>query len=175
MQEYPTLAAIDLGSNSFHLQVGRADGDQRYYRDSHKEAVRLAGGLTADKRLDEASQKRALACLARIGERIEGMPPGAVRAVGTSALRVAKNSDEFLEKARAALGFDIEIVAGREEARLIYLGVSHSLPGSDQTRLIGNEAAYNGQPDGFHNAADINANASCRLLFTSPMLSPRSP
>jgi exopolyphosphatase/guanosine-5'-triphosphate,3'-diphosphate pyrophosphatase len=136
MHEYSTLAAVDLGSNSFHLQVGRVEGDQLYYLDSHKEPVRLAGGLTADKRLDEASQKRALACLARIGERIEGMPPGAVRAVGTSALRVAKNSAEFLEKARAALGFDIEIVAGREEARLIYLGVSHSLPGSDQTRLV---------------------------------------
>lgn len=136
MQEYETLAAIDLGSNSFHLQVGRVDGDQLYYLDAHKEAVRLAGGLTADKQLDEASQKRALDCLARFGDRLKGMPPGAVRAVGTSALRVAKNSEAFLAKARQVLGFDIEIVAGREEARLIYLGVSHSLPGSEETRLV---------------------------------------
>ncbi|NTV97242.1 MAG: exopolyphosphatase, partial [Thiobacillus sp.] len=136
MQEYPTLAAIDLGSNSFHLQVGRVDGEQLFYLDAHKESVRLAGGLTEDKRLDAASQERALACLARIGERIKGMPAGAVRAVGTSALRVAKNAPEFIEQARATLGFDIDIVAGREEARLIYLGVAHSLPLNPESRLV---------------------------------------
>ncbi|OYY92561.1 MAG: exopolyphosphatase [Hydrogenophilales bacterium 28-61-23] len=136
MQEYKTLAAIDLGSNSFHMQVGRVEGDQLFYLDSIKEPVRLASGLTANKRLDAASQRRALNCLARIGERLQGMPAGAVRAVGTSALRVAKNSPEFLEKARAALGFEIEIVAGREEARLIYLGVSHSLPLTQTPRLV---------------------------------------
>lgn len=136
MQEYPTLAAVDLGSNSFHLQVGRVEGDQLYYLDAIKEPVRLAGGLTDNKRLDGASQRRALNCLSRFGERLQGMPPGAVRAVGTSALRVAKNSAEFLDKARAALGFDIEIVAGREEARLIYLGVSHSLALTQAPRLV---------------------------------------
>lgn len=136
MQEYPTLAAVDLGSNSFHLQVARVEGEQLFYLDAHKESVRLAGGLTEDKRLDAAAQKRALACLARFGERLKGMPAGAVRAVGTSALRVAKNAPEFLEKARAALGFDIEIVAGREEARLIYLGVAHSLPLKAEPRLV---------------------------------------
>ncbi|MFA5082132.1 MAG: exopolyphosphatase [Hydrogenophilaceae bacterium] len=136
MQEYPTLAAIDLGSNSFHLQVGRVDGDQLYYLDAHKESVRLAGGLTEDKQLDQASQERALACLSRFGERLKGMPPGAVRAVGTSALRVAKNAPEFIEQAKAALGFDIDIVAGREEARLIYLGVAHSLPLHQEPRLV---------------------------------------
>lgn len=136
MQEYPTLAAIDLGSNSFHLQVGRVEGEQLFYLDAIKESVRLAGGLTADKRLDAASQKRALDCLARFGERLKGMPPGAVRAVGTSALRVAKNAGEFMMAARSALGFDIEIVAGREEARLIYLGVAHSLPLTAEPRLV---------------------------------------
>jgi len=135
-QEYPTLAAIDLGSNSFHLQVARVDGDQLYYLDAHKESVRLAGGLTTTKRLDAASQKRALDCLSRFGERLQGMPAGAVRVVGTSALRVAKNAPVFIEKARAALGFDIDIVAGREEARLIYLGVSHSLPLSAEPQLV---------------------------------------
>jgi len=136
MQTYPTLAAIDLGSNSFHLQVGRVEGDQLFYLDAIKEPVRLAGGLNANKRLDGASQRRALNCLARFGERLQGMPAGAVRAVGTSALRVAKNAPEFLDKARAALGFEIEIVAGREEARLIYLGVSHSLPLDPEPRLV---------------------------------------
>lgn len=136
MQDYPTLAAVDLGSNSFHLQVGRVEGEQLFYLDAIKEPVRLASGLTDNKRLDAASQRRALNCLSRFGERLKGMPPGAVRAVGTSALRVAKNSAGFLDKARAALGFDIEIVAGREEARLIYLGVSHSLPLSPSPRLV---------------------------------------
>lgn len=136
IQQYATLAAIDLGSNSFHLQVGRVDGEQLYYLDAHKESVRLAGGLTASGKLDGASQNRALACLARFGERLKGMPAGAVRAVGTSALRVAKNAPAFLERAKAALGFDIDIVAGREEARLIYLGVSHSLPLTVEPRLV---------------------------------------
>ncbi len=136
MQPYPTLAALDLGSNSFHLQVGRVEGEQLFYLDAIKESVRLAGGLNANKKLDAASQRRALNCLARFAERLRGMPAGAVRAVGTSALRVARNAPEFLEKARAALGFEIEIVAGREEARLIYLGVSHSLPLIPQTRLV---------------------------------------
>jgi exopolyphosphatase/guanosine-5'-triphosphate,3'-diphosphate pyrophosphatase len=136
MQEYETLAAIDLGSNSFHLQVGRVDGEQLFYLDSHKESVRLAGGLTADKTLDAAAQDRALACLSRFGERLKGMPPGAVRAVGTSALRQARDAAEFIERAREALGFDIDIVAGREEARLIYLGVSHSLPHTPESRLV---------------------------------------
>jgi exopolyphosphatase/guanosine-5'-triphosphate,3'-diphosphate pyrophosphatase len=136
MQEFETLAAVDLGSNSFHMQVGRVEGDQLFYLDAIKEPVRLASGLTANKMLDAAAQRRALNCLARIGQRLQGMPPGAVRAVGTSALRVAKNAPEFLEKARAALGFEIEIVAGREEARLIYLGVSHSLPLTQTPRLV---------------------------------------
>lgn len=135
-QEYQTLAAIDLGSNSFHLQVGRVEGEQLFYLDSLKESVRLAAGLTELKKLDGAAQKRALNCLARFGERLQGMPEGAVRAVGTSALRVAKNAPAFLDKARAALGFDIDIVAGREEARLIYLGVSHSLPLTQTPRLV---------------------------------------
>jgi len=136
MQEFQTLAAIDLGSNSFHLQVGRVEGEQLFYLDALKESVRLAAGLTEDKILDAAAQKRALSCLTRFGERLKGMPAGAVRAVGTSALRVAKNAPEFLDKARQALGFDIDIVAGREEARLIYLGVSHSPPLTQTPRLV---------------------------------------
>ncbi len=130
------LAAIDLGSNSFHLQVGRVEGDQMYYLDAYKESVRLAGGLTPSGMLDAASQRRALDCLARMGERLRGMSPESVRVVGTNTLRVARNAEDFLVRARAALGFDIEVVAGREEARLIYLGVSHSLAYDEAPRLV---------------------------------------
>jgi exopolyphosphatase/guanosine-5'-triphosphate,3'-diphosphate pyrophosphatase len=136
MAQQPVLAAVDLGSNSFRLQVARVVDDQIYPLDALREPVRLAAGLTPDKRLDEASQQRALAALQRFGERLRGLPAEAVRAVGTNALRVAKNSREFLVRAEAALGFPIEIVAGKEEARLIYLGVSHSLPVTGHKRLV---------------------------------------
>lgn len=133
---YETIAAVDLGSNSFRLQVGRVVDDQIYTLDSLKESVRLASGLTADKRLDEESQARALDALRLFGERLGGLDRGAVRAVATNTLRVAKNAAEFLPLAEEALGFPIEIIAGREEARLIYIGASHSLPMSAQKRLV---------------------------------------
>ena len=136
MSTYDTVAAVDLGSNSFRLEVARVSGDQLYPLDALKETVRLAGGLTEDKFLDEPTQKRALACLQRFGERLRGLPSGAVRCVGTSALRVARNAPMFLRAAEIALGHPIEVVAGREEARLIYLGVAHSLPNSQLPRLV---------------------------------------
>lgn len=136
MQEYSTIAAVDLGSNSFRLQIARVVGDQVYPLDSLKEPVRLGAGLTADKMLDEESQQRALSCLKMFSERLRGLPREAVRAVGTNTFRVAKNAPTFLEAAQAALGFPIEIVAGKEEARLIYLGVSHGLPSSNEKRLV---------------------------------------
>ncbi|HEX4985495.1 MAG TPA: exopolyphosphatase [Burkholderiales bacterium] len=136
METFSTIAAVDLGSNSFRLQVGRVVDDQIYPLDSLREPVRLAAGLTPDKHLDEAAQARALEALKRFGERLRGLPPGAVRAVGTNTLRVAKNAREFMPRFEAALGFPIEVVAGREEARLIYLGVAHSLPASAEARLV---------------------------------------
>jgi exopolyphosphatase/guanosine-5'-triphosphate,3'-diphosphate pyrophosphatase len=136
MNTYDTLAAVDLGSNSFRLEVARVTGDQLYPLDSLKETVRLAGGLSEDKQLDEATQTRALDCLQRFGERLRGLSPEAIRCVGTSALRIAKNADAFIRKAEIALGHPIEIVAGREEARLIYLGVAHSLAASPDRRLV---------------------------------------
>src|SRR5687767_4362496 len=136
MPRHDVLAAVDLGSNSFHLQVGRVVDGQIYPLDSMREALRLGAGLTADKRIDRATQARALEALARFGERLRGLPPNAVRAVGTNTLRVAKNAAQFLRDARAALGFPIEVIAGREEARLIYLGVSHSLPPAQHRRLV---------------------------------------
>jgi exopolyphosphatase/guanosine-5'-triphosphate,3'-diphosphate pyrophosphatase len=131
-----TIAAVDLGSNSFRLQVGRVVDRQIYPLDSLREPVRLAAGLTADRRLDEAAQGRAIECLKRFAERLRGFPRTAVRAVATNTLRAAKNAKEVLPRFEAALGFPIEVVAGREEARLIYLGVAHSLPVSQDKRLV---------------------------------------
>src|SRR5262249_1753595 len=136
MAEYSTLAAVDLGSNSFHCQLGGVVGAQIHPLDSLREPVRLGAGLTEDKRLDEATQERALACLKRFGERLRDFDRRAVRAVGTNTLRVAKNAGSFLRRAQAALKFPIEVVAGREEARLIYLGVAHELPASKDKRLV---------------------------------------
>ncbi|RFC39100.1 MAG: Ppx/GppA phosphatase [Candidatus Nitrotoga sp. LAW] len=136
MQAYDTIAAVDLGSNSFRLQVARVVDDQIYPLDYLKDTVRLAAGLTPDNFLDEESQLRALACLKRFGERLRGLPAHAVRVVGTNTFRLAKNAAAFLEKAEDALGFPIEIIAGREEARLIYLGVANCMPPSQNNRLV---------------------------------------
>lgn len=136
MQDASTLAAVDLGSNSFRLEVARVVEHQIYPLDSLKETVRLAAGLTDDKYLEADAQERALACLRRFGERLRGLPRHAVRVVGTNTLRVARNAPDFLDQAHAALGFPIDIISGREEARLIYLGVSHALPPTDEKRLV---------------------------------------
>lgn len=136
MPEYNTLGAVDLGSNSFHLAIGRVVGEQIYPLDSLKETVRLGAGLGAEKRLDEETQERALGALRQFSERLAGMPKGSVRVVGTNALRVAKNSKQFVRKAESALGFPIEVISGHEEARLIYLGVVHSLPMVEHNRLV---------------------------------------
>ena len=130
------IAAVDLGSNSFRLQVGRVVGNQIYPLDSLKEPVRLAAGLTSEKLLDAPSQERAVEALARFGERLRGFEPDSVRAVATNTMRVGKNVPAFLPRAEAALGFPIEVIAGREEARLIYLGVAHSMPNPHTQQLV---------------------------------------
>ncbi|HEX5126917.1 MAG TPA: exopolyphosphatase [Rhodocyclaceae bacterium] len=130
------IAAVDLGSNSFRLMVGRVVDDQIYELDNLKESVRLAAGLGADKMLDTAAQTRGLDALRRFNERLRGFAPDAVRAVATNTLRVAKNSPEFLVQAEEALGFPIEVIAGREEARLIYVGVAHTLPDPGLQQLV---------------------------------------
>ena len=134
--EHELIAAVDLGSNSFRLQVGQVRGNQIYELDGIKETVRLGAGLGSDKQLDGASQLRALTALSKFGERLRGFHPDAVRAVATNTLRVAKNGASFLVQAEAALGFPIEVIAGREEARLIYLGVAHTLPNPRLQQLI---------------------------------------
>jgi len=133
---YEQIAAVDLGSNSFRLQIGRVLDDQIYPLDSLKESVRLASGLTAGKLLDTSSQQRGLAALRRFGERLRGFEQDAVRVVATNTLRVAKNSVDYLPLAENALGFPIEIIGGREEARLIFIGAAHSLPAVDHQRLV---------------------------------------
>lgn len=136
MKEQSILAAVDLGSNSFRLQVARAEGDQLYMLDGLREQVRLAEGLSDDKILDAEAQQRALVALGRFAERLRDLPSVAVRAVGTNALRIAKNAPDFIVQAEHVLGFPIEVISGREEARLIYLGVAHGLPKSDNNLLV---------------------------------------
>ena len=136
MHHQPILAAVDLGSNNFRLQVARVEGDQLYMLDSLREQVRLAAGLTDDKFLDAEAQQRALAALGRFAERLRDLPPEAVRVVGTNSLRVAKNAADFIPQAESVLGFPIEVIAGHEEARLIYVGVAHGMPQSKDNRLV---------------------------------------
>jgi exopolyphosphatase / guanosine-5'-triphosphate,3'-diphosphate pyrophosphatase len=122
------VAALDLGSNSFHMVVARVGRDGRLQVvDRLKRTVRLAGGLDEAGNLNEAAQARALDALSHLGDRLRAMPTAAVRAVGTNTLRKARNSRSFLKEARVALGHDIDVISGHEEARLIYLGVTNDL------------------------------------------------
>ena len=130
------LAAVDLGSNSFHMVVARYSHGQLVILDRLREMVRLATGLHDSGRLDEAASERALRCLERFGQRLRAMHADSVRVVGTNALRRAKRKRWFLERARAALGHPIEIISGLEEARLIYSGVVHTSPMSPDKRLV---------------------------------------
>lgn len=131
-----TLAAVDLGSNSFHLQISRVVNGQLYPLDALKETVRLGAGVTSEKSFEPAAAERAFGALRLFAERLRGLPKNAVRVVGTNALRVAKNASAFVKEAETILGYPIEIIAGREEARLIYVGVANSLPPSNHQRLV---------------------------------------
>ena len=122
------LAAIDIGSNSFRLEIGQLTRGQYRRHDYLKETVRLGGGLDEQGRLTEEAQLRGLACLARFAERLRGFRPERVRAVATQTLREARNRDAFLARAQLVLGYPIEVISGREEARLIYVGVARLLP-----------------------------------------------
>jgi exopolyphosphatase / guanosine-5'-triphosphate,3'-diphosphate pyrophosphatase len=129
------LAAIDMGSNSFRLEIGQLT-DGRYRRiDYLKETVRLGAGLDEQGMLTEEATERGLACLARFAQRLKGYAPTQVRAVATQTLREARNRDAFLLRAQASLGYSIEVISGREEARLIYTGVSRLQP-SKVSRLV---------------------------------------
>ena len=130
------LAAIDLGSNSFRLEIGRVENGQIQRVDYLKETVRQGGDLDEDRNLKPEAIARGLKCLARFGETLKGFPKHHVRAVATQTLREARNRDEFIRQAKKTLGFNIEVISGAEEARLIYQGVSRFLPQSDERRLV---------------------------------------
>lgn len=134
--EPDVLAAVDLGSNSFHMVVARFAHGQLTVIDRLREMVRLASGLDAGNRLSETSQARALATLQRFGERLRDMQAGGVRVVATNTLRKARSTGRFLQRAGKALGHPVEIISGIEEARLIYLGASHNLPRVDGPQLV---------------------------------------
>ncbi|MDO6594520.1 exopolyphosphatase [Neptuniibacter sp. 1_MG-2023] len=130
------LAAIDLGSNSFHIVVAQLSQGELRTVDVMSDKVQLAAGINDKRYLTDEAKQRGLECLSRFAQRIKDLPRDAVRVVGTNALREAKNSREFIEEAESILGTPLEIIAGREEARLIYLGVAHTLADDKGARLV---------------------------------------
>ena len=130
------LAAVDLGSNSFRLEIGKVEGAHIARHGYWKETVRLAAGLDDSNKLSKKSIDIAVETLARMNERLRGMKSEHVRAVGTQSLRQARNLNEFLLEAQHALGFPIEVISGREEARLVFEGCMHTLPPSNSRRLV---------------------------------------
>ena len=136
MQDGTRLAAVDLGSNSFRLEIGRIEHGQFYRTEYLKETVRQGNGLDEERNLTPQAMQRGWDCLARFGERLAGFHSTEVRAVATQTLREARNRDEFLAKANAVLGFPIDVISGREEARLIYQGVAQALPQGNERRLV---------------------------------------
>ncbi|MDM0087692.1 MULTISPECIES: Ppx/GppA phosphatase family protein [unclassified Variovorax] len=131
MQNGSLLAAVDLGSNSFRLEIGRVDHGQIHRIEYLKEVVRQGAGLDSARNLTPEAMQRGWEALARFGERLAGFKRSQVRVVATQTLREARNRDEFLLRARTVLGFGIDVIPGREEARLIYQGVAHMLPHND--------------------------------------------
>lgn len=129
------LAAIDMGSNSFRLELAQIQHGRYRRVDYLKETVRLGAGLDANGMLTEEAAQRGLACLRRFAARLKGFAPTHVRAVSTQTLREARNRNAFLLRAQEALGFPIEVISGREEARLIYAGVAQMQP-SEERRLV---------------------------------------
>ena len=130
------IAAVDLGSNSFHMIVGELRHGQLAILDRIRETVRLAEGLSDSGDISPDARARALDCLSRFGERLRDIHADSVRAAGTSTIRRAREDTTFMAAAEAALGHPIEIISGIEEARLIYNGVTHSLPPTDGLRLV---------------------------------------
>ncbi|KJY85054.1 exopolyphosphatase [Vibrio galatheae] len=135
-QDIRDVAAIDLGSNSFHMVVARVVDQDLQLVSRHKQRVRLAAGLDGQKNLDNASIERGLECLTMFAERLQGFAEENVRIAATHTLRQANNSHIFLQRARDVLPFPIEIIPGIEEARLIYLGVAHTQPESGAKLVV---------------------------------------
>ncbi len=129
------VAAVDLGSNSFHLLVARVTQGELRPMEAHGERVQLAADMR-NGRLDNNAMARSLECLTRFRQILTAREPDIVRVVGTNALRAAKNASEFTDKAFGVLGYPVEVISGREEARLVYLGVAHTLADDDRSRLV---------------------------------------
>ena len=136
MQNGTRLAAVDLGSNSFRLEIVRVDHGQFERAEYVKETVRQGASLDTERNLSVDAMQRGWDCLARFGERLAGFKKAQVRAVATQTLREARNRDVFLARATQILGFPIDVISGREEARLIYQGVASLLPQSQERRLV---------------------------------------
>lgn len=130
------VVTVDLGSNSFHILAARFDGGRLSVVDRLRERIALAAGLDDEGNLTQEMQDAALGCLRRFGQRLRDVPARNVRAVGTNTLRAAKNSAQFLPRFERALGHAIDVVPGREEARLSYLGVCHTEPDAAGRRLV---------------------------------------
>jgi exopolyphosphatase/guanosine-5'-triphosphate,3'-diphosphate pyrophosphatase len=136
MQNTTRLAAVDLGSNSFRLEIGRIEDGQFYRTEYLKETVRQGGGLDEMRNLTPEAMQRGWDCLARFGERLAGFSADEVRAVATQTLREARNREDFLRPGGQLLGFPIDVISGREEARLIYQGVAQALGRKEERRLV---------------------------------------
>ncbi|MDG2089503.1 MAG: Ppx/GppA phosphatase family protein [Gammaproteobacteria bacterium] len=134
--ESPYFAAVDLGSNSFHMVIARIQNGQMEIIDREKEMVQIARGVKKDGHLNLAAQTRALDCLHRFSERLRDIPVEQIRAVGTKSLRATSRSKSFIKKAERTLGAPIQIISGFEEARLVYAGLSHSVLNDHNRRLV---------------------------------------
>jgi len=135
-QDTRYIAAIDLGSNSFHMVVAKVVGSDLQLVSRHKQRVRLASGLDSELNLSHSAMERALECLAMFAERLQGLDKSNVRIAATHTLRRAKNAHLFIERAKEVMPFPIEIIPGEEEARLIYLGVAHTQVESNSKLVV---------------------------------------
>jgi exopolyphosphatase/guanosine-5'-triphosphate,3'-diphosphate pyrophosphatase len=135
-ESLPLIAAIDLGSNSFHMVLAKADHGEIRILERLGDKVQLAAGIDEQRLLSEEAMQRGLDCLRRFAQLTARLPEGALRIVGTNALREARNRGEFIRRAEELLGHQVEVISGREEARLIYLGVSHSIADTPGKRLV---------------------------------------
>ncbi|MBQ0782187.1 MAG: Ppx/GppA family phosphatase, partial [Thalassolituus oleivorans] len=130
------MAAVDLGSNSFHMVVAEEFQGELRTLEKRGQKVQLAAGLDNQSILSDEAMERGLVCLREFAQRLQGMDPARVSVLATNALRAARNRQVFIEQAEAVLGYPIEVIAGREEARLIYLGVAHTLADDGGKRLV---------------------------------------
>ena len=135
--DFPLVATIDLGSNSFHMVLARVDHGEIRILERLGEKVQLGAGLDEKNNLSEEAMQRGVDCLRRFAQLINGLPAGAVRIVATNTLRVAHNRDVFINRVKDVLGHRVDVISGREEARLIYLGVAHTLADDAGKRLVG--------------------------------------